>query len=96
MACKNRLVIVFGLGSALTACANGMSPNFNSMSDEEIAAYNATVPPHEQVVCNERVEIGSIIRRRICLTREEDYENKRNDMEILRTVNSGPVNVDLQ
>lgn len=66
------------------------------MSEEELALYNASVPHHERVICQDKKEIGSIIRRRVCFSVEEDYEYKRNDMEILRTVNSGPVNVDLR
>lgn len=83
--------------SVLTACAVPTGRlNFESMSGEELAAYNAQAPYDERVVCREDPAIGTHLRRKTCMTYKEDYQAKRNDMEILRTVNSGPVNVDLR
>ena len=51
---------------ALVSCAN-TPPNFRQMSDEELPAYNSSVPIVEQVYCREEIQIGSHIRQRVCV-----------------------------
>lgn len=60
---------------ALLSCVGCEStrPNFKSMSEDELAAYNATVPLHQQVICEEIIPGLSRVRRRVCMTLMERY-----------------------
>lgn len=51
---------------ALASC-NNTQQNFRKMSEEELLAYNASVPILDQVYCREEVQIGSHIRQRVCV-----------------------------
>jgi len=63
---KNILFSVFAL--TFVGCGSSL-PNFVSMNDIEIAAYNRTVSAWDQVICREESHIRSRIPRRRCQTR---------------------------
>ena len=55
-------------------CSAPSQPAFHRMSEEELIAYNASVPNRDRVQCREEVAVGSHIRRRIC-TKVQDIIN---------------------
>lgn len=60
---------------ALTACVavdDGI-PNFERMSDEELAAYNQGKPLLQMIVCVEDDRSFSRVRRKTCATVERMY-----------------------
>lgn len=62
------------LGLLLASCAvdDGL-PNFERMSDEELAAYNEGRNLSQMVVCNEDTSTMSRVRRKRCATIEALY-----------------------
>lgn len=69
-----KTTILLTLLSALVACSSVSQPAFHRMSEEELIAYNASVPNRDRVQCREEVAVGSHIRRRIC-TKVQDIIN---------------------
>lgn len=61
------LLILFIPASVLTACES-TKPDFRRMSEEELLAYNATVPMMDQVFCETVPNTASRIPRRSCIT----------------------------
>ncbi len=51
----------------LSACATPQ-PRFEQMSEDELIAYNESVPFEQQVYCRQEVQVGSHIRKRVCVT----------------------------
>ena len=75
---------------ALTFIACGSSlPNFNTMNDAEIAAYNRKVGTWNQVMCREESHIRSRIPRRRCLTRIAWQQDVISDVGQVGTASSG-------
>lgn len=68
--------IVFALSVLVfaVACTSTTQPRFERMSDEELIAYNNSVPAQDQVYCRDEVQVGSHIRRRVC-ARVQDVVN---------------------
>lgn len=57
-------LLILGLG----ACTTTDRPDFTSMSEDELNAYNLERPLMEQVVCFVRTHTSSRIKRRQCDT----------------------------
>lgn len=75
---------------ALTFIACGSSlPNFNTMNDAEIAAYNRKVGTWNQVMCREESHIRSRIPRRRCQTRIAWQQDVISDVGQVGTASSG-------
>jgi hypothetical protein len=64
-------------------------PSFNSMSFDEVMAYNRGRPPAEQVVCVERTSLSSRIPRRRCNTRSAFYEESQKNAGVINTASAG-------
>jgi hypothetical protein len=66
------LLILVGLLLASCAVDDGM-PDFERMSDEELAAYNKGRNLSQMIVCNEDTSTMSRVRRKRCATIEAMY-----------------------
>lgn len=55
---------------ALTACSSGQK-SFNTMTEDEIFAYNLDRPVEQQVICEKRRQSASRIRNNVCMTVQE-------------------------
>ena len=66
---KRYLMLLFVL-LGLSSCESTVGPSFEELSEAELAAYNASVPVDEKVVCQEAYAdwIGGSYRRipKIC------------------------------
>ena len=69
----------------LAACASNQ-PNFVTMSEEELHAYNAEQPLMKKVYCSVRREASSWIPRRHCATIERLVHERANAMDRLYTL----------
>ena len=76
------------LALTFIACASSL-PNFNTMNDAEIAAYNRKVSTWNQVICREETHIRSRIPRRRCQTRIAWQQDVISDVGQVGTASSG-------
>lgn len=70
----------------LGACATS-GPNFVTMSEQELHAYNAERPVAEQVYCFERRDLRSYIPRRHCATARdlvEEVERAASQLDVMQ------------
>lgn len=77
---KLTLLMLFSM--ILTSCVSTEGDvNFERMSEEELAAYNATQPIRQMIVCINEDRSLSRVRRRRCMTDEQAYgrHNKRSN-----------------
>ena len=74
----------------LSACVStdGM-PNFERMSEAELAAYNQGKPVSQMIVCGDDERNFSRVRRRICMTVNAMYGSVENASQ-LNVLNSVP------
>ena len=67
-------IALFGLLVLVTGCqVDDGIPRFESMSEEELAAYNQGKPLLQMIVCNDGDRAFSRVRRRSCATVEAMY-----------------------
>ena len=67
-----RMTSIATLLCLLGACASSQQgPDFESMTDAELYAYNMTQPLMKQVACYERIKTGSHIKKTHCDTLED-------------------------
>lgn len=71
---------------ALVAC-NSNHQNFNTMTEEEIFAYNLGKPIMDQVVCQERRSIASRISNNVCMTIREMTTERDKGYRKLQVIN---------
>jgi len=83
---KNILFSTFAL--TFIACGSSL-PNFNTMNEAEIAAYNRKVSTWNQVICREETHIRSRIPRRRCQTRIAWQQDVISDVGQVGTASSG-------
>ena len=70
---KSVLVVLLA-GLALAACVDTRNmPNFERMSEQELAEYNSGRSLAQMIVCIEDDRSFSRIRRRSCMTVEQAY-----------------------
>ena len=71
---KRYLMLLFVL-LGLSSCESAVGPSFESMSETELAMYNASLPTDEQIICQEEIRgfIGGRYQRwpKLCLTVRE-------------------------
>ncbi len=67
----------------LSSCvsADGM-PNFERMSEAELAAYNQGKPVSQMIVCGDDERNFSRVRRRICMTVNAMYGSVENASQL--------------
>lgn len=73
----------------LTSCVSTEGDvNFERMSEEELAAYNATQPIRQMIVCINEDRSLSRVRRRRCMTDEQAYGSAQQAQQlgVLNTV----------
>ena len=77
---KRYLMLLFVL-LGLSSCESSVGPSFETMSETELATYNASVPMDEQVICQEEIRgfIGGRYQRwpKLCLTVREMERQRR-------------------
>jgi hypothetical protein len=84
-------ILLLGLTLAVAACGTNTRPDFLSMSEEEIFAYNLEKPLMDKVYCFEERETSSYIRRRKCMTVEDYVDRTQKAVDKLYTLQpSGP------
>ncbi|MCI5105900.1 MAG: hypothetical protein MRY76_04245 [Pseudomonadales bacterium] len=72
-----RLLAIAGMSLVLLACGS-IPPNFSSMSEEELHAWNLQQPLMQQVICLEEQTTSSYIRKRRCNTLQQLYNARAN------------------
>ena len=76
----HRILTFLLLVTVLAACAvQSDIPQFDRMSDTELAMYNSTADVPDMVLCVEEVRIGSHIRKKFCAT----LENQSNQLGVM-------------
>lgn len=73
----------------LVSCQSSDTGPFRKMTEEELVAYNLTVPLGENVYCFEGVRTGSHIRKRRCLTLREIVNQVNDTSHALGVLNYG-------
>ena len=77
---KRYLMLLFVL-LGLSSCESAVGPSFETMSETELAMYNASLPTDEQVICQEAYAdwVGGRYRRipKLCLTVREMERQRR-------------------
>lgn len=54
----------------LTSCVSSAEQKFLTMSESELAAYNASMPEMQQVVCHEGIRRGTVgLLRKVCTSK---------------------------
>lgn len=84
------LFIFIFMGFTMVACVtdDGM-PNFERMSQEELAQYNSGRPIAQMIVCMDDERSFSRVRRRVCATVEAMY-GSTSQADQLGVLNSVP------
>jgi hypothetical protein len=86
----HRILTFLLLVTVLAACAvQSDIPQFDRMSDTELAMYNSTADVPDMVLCVEEVRIGSHIRKKFCATLEEYANALENQSNQLGVMNHG-------
>jgi len=65
----------------LASCQGTNETVFRQMTDEELIAYNASVPLEDNVHCFNEARTGSYIRKKHCMTLR-DIANQMNDSSL--------------
>lgn len=84
-----RILMVLGMAVLLAACQGSGSPPFHRMTPQELQAYNETVELPDMVYCFEEVRIGSMIKKKYCLTLFEISTALDNTSSFIGTINYG-------
>ena len=84
-----RLWIVLNMAVVLAACQSSDTPRFHRMTPLELQAYNETVELPDMVYCFEEVRIGSMIKKKYCLTLFEITTALDNTSSFIGTINYG-------
>lgn len=80
---------VVTIGFLLTACVDTSGiPNFERMSEAELAQYNRDRPLAQMIVCGEDDRAFSRVRRRRCMTVEQMYGSAQQaqQLDVLGTI----------
>ncbi len=85
----NRLLILLSIASMLAACQTSNTPRFHKMTQLELQAYNESVELPDMVYCFEEVRIGSMIKKKYCLTLFEITTALDNTSSFIGTINYG-------
>jgi len=85
----NRLLILVSIALLLTACQTSDTPRFHKMTPVELQAYNESVELPDMVYCFEEVRIGSMIKKKYCLTLFEITTALDNTSSFIGTINYG-------
>ena len=82
-------LVVVGFSLMGTACVDTSGiPNFERMSEQELAAYNSGRPIGQMIVCGEDDRAFSRVRRRRCMTVEQMYgsADQARQLDVLGTI----------
>ena len=77
------------LCTSLVACVDTRGiPNFERMSEAELAEYNKDRPLAQMIICTEDNRVFSRVRRRQCLTVEQMYgsEAQASQLGVLNSI----------
>ena len=83
---KNLLeVILFAV--VLASCNATDRTPFRKMTEEELIAYNSTMPLEHNVFCFEDVRTGSFIKKKRCMTLRDIMDNVEANSNWIGTLN---------
>jgi|GEM_PF-3590109 len=88
---KTTIFIGAALLVTLTACSNGQK-NFRYMTAEELHAYNQGKTAMNQVVCEEKRQTSSRIRKKVCMPVRDIINNKAATYQQLGVINTSVPN----
>lgn len=72
---------------SFSACHFEPAEPIHMPTDAEVEQYNASVPPEEQIVCREEVQVTTHIPRRICrLIVDMEEDSAFNRSELIRAI----------
>ena len=80
---------IFVLIIMLVACQATGTP-FRKMTDEELIAYNATVPLEQNVICFKDLRTDSHIRKTRCMTIMDILTEAETNARMIDALNIGP------
>ena len=80
---------IFALVIMLVACQTTGTP-FRKMTDEELIAYNATVPLEQNVICFKDLRTDSHIRKTRCMTIIDILTEAETNARTIDALNIGP------
>ena len=80
-------IVLCGLAPAACVDTSGV-PNFERMSEAELAAYNRDRPIAQMIVCGDEDRAFSRVRRRQCMTVEQMYGSveQASELDVLNSV----------
>ena len=84
-----RLCWVFALGTTVLSCQTTDKP-FRKMTDEELIAYNSTVPLEQNVICLKDLRTDSHIRKIRCMTIMDILTEAESNARMVDALNIGP------
>ncbi|MDD9889547.1 MAG: hypothetical protein OXU66_08415 [Gammaproteobacteria bacterium] len=83
------LLMLVAAAFVLASCQSADHVPFRQMSEQELIAYNTSVPLGDNVYCFEDVRTGSFIRRKYCLTLQEIVDQVNDSSHTLGVLNYG-------
>ena len=86
---SKRLCWVLALGTMVSACQTTDKP-FRKMTDEELIAYNSTVPLEQNVICLKDLRTDSHIRKIRCMTIMDILTEAESNARMVDALNIGP------
>jgi len=88
MTLSRKLLLTAGLAGFLTACQNAPR-TFESMTEEELFAYNTEQPIMQQVICVTETTTSSYIRKRRCQSLDKIINERSSAVMQLDVLNWG-------
>ena len=87
-----KLLVLLSLLLALASCATDQ-PNFISMSEAELLAYNKDRPVLNQIFCQEMRTTSSHIPRKVCREVEDWVQHNMRTLMAIDTISVGSYSV---
>jgi len=84
-----RRLCIFLVPPLFGACQSAVTP-FRKMTDEELIAYNATVPLEQNVICFKDLRTDSHIRKTRCMTILDILTEAETNARTIDALNIGP------
>ena len=86
---SKRLCWALALGAMVLSCQTTDKP-FRKMTDEELIAYNSTVPLEQNVICLKDLRTDSHIRKIRCMTIMDILTEAESNARMVDALNIGP------
>ncbi len=88
---KNLLfVYLLVVGLAFFGCTSTHQvTGLNTLSDEEIEAYNSNPNNTDKIVCSNEAQVGTRVPKRVCRKQSEIDERSRQDQRTIEEIQTG-------